>query len=108
MPNLTLGIMDISADSYLSKQYYDEWTNETMTGEQHQKCYELKNRIQDGTYTLEAFSTCLNSQSKFFYTIGFLLLSVVFYLTEFLVLGEEYEPTGLRKKISVRDLSKIF
>ena len=28
VPNLTLGLMDIFADSWLSKQYYDEWNNE--------------------------------------------------------------------------------
>ena len=29
MPNLTLGFMDISSDTVLSKQYYDEWQSET-------------------------------------------------------------------------------
>ena len=50
---------------------------------------------------LEAYATCLNAESKFFYTITFLLIPLIFYLTEFLTLRDEYEPTGLRSKIVV-------
>ena len=95
-PNLTLGTMDISADAILSKEYYDEWMNATFDSNQNQTC-----NASAVNYELEAFAACLNSESKFKYTIAFLLLSVVFYLIEFLVLDSEYEPTGLRKKISV-------
>ena len=37
-PNLTLGILDISADATLSKMYYDEWMNETFVYNQIQEC----------------------------------------------------------------------
>ena len=50
---------------------------------------------------LQAFASCLNSEAKFNYTIAFLLLPLVFYLTEFLMLRPEYEPTGLRQRIIV-------
>jgi hypothetical protein len=102
-PNLTLGTMDISADAILSKQYYNEWMNATFVSNQNQTCYNLTHNSSNGQHPvkLEAFAVCLNSESKFKYTIAFLLLSVVFYLIEFLVLDSKYEPTGLRKKISV-------
>ena len=100
-PNLTLGTMDISADAILSKQYYNEWMDAAFVSNQNQSCTELKNQRSNGSYPLEAFAVCLNSESKFKYTIAFLLLSVVFYLIEFLVLDSKYEPTGLRKKIYV-------
>ena len=98
-PNLTLGTMDISADAVLSKTYYDEWMNEN---DNENKTCEIP--TSNGTYPLKAFAECLNSKSKFLYTIAFLLLSLVFYLIEFLVLDSKYEPTGLRKKISVSTL----
>ena len=50
---------------------------------------------------LKAYATCLNAESKFFYTIAFLLIPLIFYLTEFLTLTSEYEPTGLRARIAV-------
>ena len=100
-PNLTLGTMDISADAVLSKTYYDEWMNENITNNENKTC-EIP--TSNGTYELKAFAECLNSKSKFLYTIAFLLLSLVFYLIEFLVLDSKYEPTGLRKKISVSTL----
>ena len=40
-------------------------------------------------------------RSQFFYTITFLLIPLIFYLTEFLTLRPEYEPTGLRSRIQV-------
>ena len=107
-PNLTLGTMDISADAILSKQYYDEWMDATSVNNQTQKCNdEMMKKDSNGSYPLEAFAVCLNSKSKFLYTIAFLLLSLVFYLTEFLTLESKYEPTGLRKKISVSTSKQI-
>lgn len=107
-PNLTLGGMDISADAILSQQYYNEWMDVTNVTNQAQNCTDYLNSATDGYYPLEAFAACLNSESKFFYTIVFLLLSLVFYLTEFLTLESEYEPTGLRKKISVSNTNLIL
>ena len=65
-------------------------------------CYEL---TEQNPPELQAFASCLNSEAKFNYTIAFLLLPLVFYLTEFLMLRPEYEPTGLRKRIIVSTIS---
>ena len=106
LPNLGLGIMDIVSDAYLSTQYYNEWKNETYTSAAAEKCRELRKgeNVSAVYYKLEAFAVCLDSESKFYYTIGFLLLSLVFYLTEFLVLDSKYEPTGVRIKILVSNM----
>ena len=105
VPNLALGIQDIFSDAYLSTEYYNNWKNETHTNETEVKCNEfLSNATSSNRTELGAFAACLDSQSKFYYTIGFLLLSLVFYLTEFLVLDLKYEPTGLRNKISVSNM----
>ena len=109
LPNLGLGIMDIVSDAYLSTQYYNEWKNVTYTNNAFKQCENLTNArkgedVSATYYKLEAFAVCLGSESKFYYTIGFLLLSLVFYLTEFLVLDFKYEPTGLRKKLSVSNM----
>ena len=60
------------------------------------------------TWPLKAYAACLNDESKFFYTIAFLLLPLVFYLTEFLTLRDEYEPTGLRQRIVVSEIITLF
>jgi hypothetical protein len=105
LPNLALGIQDILSDAYLSTEYYNDWKNETHTNKTAEDCNAYLSNIISSNGTnrteLKAFAVCLDSQTKFYYTIGFLLLSLVFYLTEFLVLDLKYEPTGLRKKISV-------
>ena len=72
--------------------------NETLVIESQRKCIELKN--QTGPFPLEAYAACLSEESQFYYTIVFLLFPLVFYLTEFLTLRTEYEPTGLRRRIS--------
>ena len=72
--------------------------NDTYNIEHNATCYEL---TEQNPPELQAFASCLNSEAKFNYTIAFLLLPLVFYLTEFLMLRPEYEPTGLRKRIIV-------
>ena len=103
VPNLTLGTMDIFSDAYLSKQYYDEWQSKTYAKNVSDICNELKLNASEANEfpELKAFAACLNSESKFFYTIIFLVLVNFFYLIEFMVLDTKYEPTGLRKKIVV-------
>lgn len=49
---------------------------------------------------LQAYASCLGSRSQFYYTLTFLLIPLIFYLTEFLTLRPEYEPTGMRRRIS--------
>ena len=72
--------------------------NDTFNIKHNETCYEL---TEQHPPELQAFSSCLNSESKFNYTIAFLLLTVIFYLLEFLTLRPEYEPTGIRQRIIV-------
>ena len=98
-PNLSLGLMDIWADAQLSREYYRQMQNTTYNDELNKNCTNLT--VDPANYTLEAYSTCLNTQSKFFYTTIPLAVCFIFNLIEFLVLESEYESTGLRKKILV-------
>ena len=97
-PNIGLAFFDIYSDSYLSIEYFNDMTNSTKVTEQRRLCDEHQN---DKNPPLKAYADCLNAQAKFTYTIFFLLLPLVFYLSEFLTLRTEYEATGLRKKIGV-------
>ena len=99
VPNIGLCVFDILSDTYLSIEYYGNMNNLTYVENQNTSCYEgtLSNKI-----TLKTYADCLNAKSQFYYTIGFLLLQLIFYLTEFLTLRNEYEPTGLRQRIVVR------
>jgi hypothetical protein len=72
-------------------------TNQTLVMESQTKCVEFKS--QPGPFPLEAYAACLSEESQFYYTIVFLLVPMMFYLTEFLTLRTEYEPTGLRQRI---------
>ena len=76
--------------------------NDTYNIKHNATCYEL---TEQNPPKLQAFASCLNSEAKFNYTIAFLLLPLVFYLTEFLMLRPEYEPTGLRQRIIVSTIS---
>ena len=71
--------------------------NQSHVEERSRLCRQLKNMTEK---PLQAYSACLDSQSEFYYTIAFLLLPLIFYLTEFLTLRPEYEPTGLRRKLA--------
>ena len=84
-------------------EYYEQMQNDTYNMEHNRTCYELR---EHNPPCLDAFASCLNSEAKFNYTIAFLLLPLAFYLTEFLMLRPEYEPTGLRQRIIVS--FKIF
>ena len=72
-------------------------TNQTLVKNSQTKCVEFKSK--PGPYPLEAYAACLSEESQFYYTIVFLLFPLLFYLTEFLTLRSEYEPTGLRQRI---------
>ena len=71
------------------------------------RCKNLTKDATNEVYPLEAYAVCLNSQSQFFYTIAFLILPLVFYLTEFITLTNDYEPTGLRQRIIVSIYSYV-
>lgn len=98
-PNIGLAFSDIFSDAYLTVEYYGNMMDATYVHNQSDLCQNLTNVTQP---KLEAYAACLNAQSKFSYTIVFLILPLVFYLTEFLTLRSEYEPTGLRKALAVR------
>ena len=70
--------------------------NKSLVSLAQLKCVELQGH---SPIPLEAYAACLSSKSQFYYTITFLLIPMVFYLTEFLTLQREYEPTGLRQRI---------
>ena len=55
--------------------------------------------LYDPCDPLDAYGDCLSGQSKFFYTLIPIIGPVFLYAFEFLVLTEEFEPTGLRKRI---------
>lgn len=97
-PNIGLAMSDIFSDAYLTVEYHGNWMNQSFNTHHEQMCLDLKNSTP---IKLKAFAACLSSESQFFYTIAFLLLPLVFYLTEFLTLRPEYEPTGLRQRIIV-------
>ena len=95
-PNIGLAFSDIFSDAYLVLEYYNNMQNATYIAYHKQQCQTL--RAEDPV-PLKAYAACLDSGAQFYYTLAFLLLPLVFYLTEFLTLKPEYEPTGLRKKI---------
>ena len=48
---------------------------------------------------LKAYATCITGEVKFWYTLVPIMGPVMLYMIEFFVLTEDYEPTGLRKRI---------
>ena len=58
--------------------------------------------------TIHCFEYCFSSEARLGYTLTFLLLPILFYLTEFLTLTDRYEVTTLRKKLgrSLREIKK--
>ena len=49
-----------------------------------------------------AYEYCFDYESRFYYTIIFVLLTPLFWLFEFLTIRDEYEPTGLRQLVKVK------
>ncbi|TRY73782.1 hypothetical protein TCAL_16897 [Tigriopus californicus] len=95
-PNIVLAFSDIFSDSYLVVEYYSNMNNLTHLQIHADECETLKAK---SPIPLKAFAACLDSKNQFWYTITFLLIPLIFYLTEFLTLRPEYEPTGLRSKV---------
>ena len=94
-PNLGAATLDIFSDAYLVVEYHANMKNESYVATQLENCTDLRS---ESPTPLDAYASCLNSQSKFYYTLAFLLVPLFFYLTEFLTLRPEYEPTGLRRR----------
>ena len=97
-PNIGLCAFDILSDAYLTIEYWGNYQNASFNANQEYNCSQFNNTEHP---ELRAYATCLNAESKFFYTIAFLLIPLIFYTTEFLTLRDEYEPTGLRQRIQV-------
>ncbi|CAM6053917.1 unnamed protein product [Sphagnum tenellum] len=95
-PNIALAFGDIFSDAYLVVEYHSNMQNVSYMQTHEEICRNLKN---ESPIPLEAYASCLDSRSQFYYTITFLLIPLIFYLTEFLTLRPEYEPTGLRRKL---------
>lgn len=96
-------LQDLALDTHcvnesFSKNVYDPSTyclNESISLSRDLK-YEC---LYDPCDPLDAYGDCLGGQSKFFYTLIPIIGPVFLYLFEFLVLTEEFEPTGLRRRI---------
>ena len=97
-PNIALAFGDIFSDAFLVVQYHQNMENESHVQMQADECRHLKNETP---VPLQAYASCLDSNSQFYYTITFLLIPLIFYLIEFITLRPEYEPTGLRSKLQV-------
>ncbi len=104
-PNIGLAFGDIFSDAYLVLEYHENMQNASFVRARAQECLNLK---KERPIPLQAYAECLDSKSQFYYTLTFLLIPLIFYLTEFLTLKPEYEPTGLRRKLSLlwRDMCK--
>ena len=48
---------------------------------------------------LKAYAACISGETKFWYTLMPMIGPIFLYMIEFFVLTEDYEPTGLRKRI---------
>ena len=59
-------------------EYHSNMINETYTAEHAATCETLK---AEYPIPLQAYASCLDSKSQFAYTITFLLLPLIFYLT---------------------------
>lgn len=95
-PNLGLAMSDIFSDAYLVVEYHSNMQNDSYVDTQANECHVLQ---AQSPIPLQAYASCLDSRSQFYYTLTFLLIPLIFYLTEFVTLRPEYEPTGLRRRI---------
>ena len=61
--------------------------------------YNLLHEVYDQCDPLSAYASCLSGETKFWYTLVPTIGPVILYMVEFFVLTEDYEPTGLRRRI---------
>ena len=138
--NLGLTVQDWIFDGYLAHQYWQQWTNETLSQNTSFICaastfsyvdhwmsdrtlketkmvnctitidYTAKsscvynpdgpfNPCYDPNDSLKPYKNCLSAENKFWYTFIPIVGPVVLYMTEFFVLSDAFEPTGIRKRI---------
>ena len=103
-PSVGLTFLDIFFDALLSIEYYGQWSNVSYVNRSMERCEECREVFQSPEFNttrsaIHCFEYCFSSEARLAYTLTFLLLPVVFYLTEFLTLTERYEVTTLRRKL---------
>ncbi|XP_023331306.1 uncharacterized protein LOC111703561 isoform X3 [Eurytemora carolleeae] len=110
-PTIGLTFGDIFFDSLLTVEYYHQYNNDSYVQMSYEKCEECKKDFNSTNFntsqdTIHCFESCFSSEARLGYTLTFLLLPILFYLTEFLTLTEKYEVTTLRRKL-VSSLKEI-
>ena len=81
-----LYIADITTDSLVAHKYYTQWVTSNSSND---LCFLVDNeKINNITFNLTDYPDCLTSQSKFTYTMAFMILPILFYLIE---LGRNYK-----------------
>ena len=112
-PTIGLTFLDIFFDSLLAIEYFHQYNNSTYVNKSMERCEECQQVFASPAFnetktTIHCFEYCFSSQARLGYTLTFLLLPILFYLTEFLTLTDRYEVTTLRRKIgrSLREIKK--
>eukprot|EP00092_Neocalanus_flemingeri_P005491 GFUD01005921.1.p1 GENE.GFUD01005921.1~~GFUD01005921.1.p1 ORF type:complete len:1477 (-),score=243.09 GFUD01005921.1:84-4514(-) len=110
-PTVGITFFDIFFDSLLAIEYYHQFNNITYVQQSIEKCERcqevfLKPEFNTTRTTLHCFESCFSTEARLGYTLTFLLLPILFYLTEFLTLTDRYEVTTLRHKVT-RSLQEI-
>ena len=105
VPTVGITFVDIFFDSLLAIEYYHQFNNMSYVNKSIEKCDRcqevfLKPDFNTTRTTLHCFESCFSTQARLGYTLTFLLLPILFYLSEFLTLTERYEVTTLRHKLS--------
>ena len=74
-------MLDVSTDSALTKDHYENWMTETNYSQELNTTYSTCN---PNDTTLTDYPHCLGSQHKFIYSLAFMILPWLFYISEFL------------------------
>ena len=96
VPTIVMTFGDIFFDAILTVEYYYEYTNATIVEENREKCKQCKEDFNSSNFntssdTIHCYESCFSSEARLGYTLAFLLLPILFYLTEFLTLTDRYE-----------------
>ena len=103
-PTIGLTFFDIFFDSLLAIEYYAQWSNDSYVNKSMERCEECQTVFTSPDFNttrsaIHCFEFCFSSEARLTYTLIFLLLPIVFYLTEFLTLTDRYEVTTLRRRL---------
>ena len=109
-PSIGLTFLDIFFDSLLAIEYYAQWQNVTYVNKSIERfvllidikhsyiiirCQECREVFRSPEFNttrsaIHCFEYCFTSEARLGYTLFFLLLPVVFYLSEFLTLTDRW------------------